>query len=154
MEEKKYIEINLAGKDDELWKSTQAKFMKYLNHILDFELDPVSHATVKENLGNFTHDALDYFKSKLNAPGINNLKVQAEIEESYNRIEYQKQQTRALELDNQKREFDLRMHRIKTVLSLFKALSHKSADGEQLLFIKNLDNFLGTIESMRGDRLD
>lgn len=146
-----YLRIDVGGENDRLWTVLRQKFIRLIEDMLDKEIDPVRHTTFKEEAERFTSALLDYGRSKLQKPGIDNEKKIAEIQELYSQRQKNIAETRKLHAETDAIELANKIRRLKLMLHTAKAIMTGTENNENLLFLKNMDGFLQALNAIETD---
>lgn len=146
---KRIIRIDLVGKDENFFQNLKNKLIKTVNKVLEASIDVNSNQTVKDELRNLASLGLDFAKSKLAKPGIENDKMLAEIEEKISVIEKNKAETRKLNVEARKLEFDQSLRELTFALKMSKALINLKEGEEALAFTKQIEVFLEAVNGLK-----
>jgi len=148
----KYIRIDVAGKDEKLWSRLRSKLIDTIDKLLDTELDTVRGTSIREEAAKFTSALLDYGKSKLLKPGIDNEKTIAEIEELYSKKQMNIAEVRKINAEAESIEISNKIKKLRFVIGAAKAILTGNTSPENLLFIKDIDSFLQVLKELeKGD---
>lgn len=154
-EKRKILRIDLVGKDESLFENLRNKLIQTVNKVLDASIDVNSDQTIKDELKTFTSLGLDFAKSKLSKPRIENDKMLAEIEEKISIIKKNKAETRKLNIESRGMEFDQSLKELTFALKMSKVLLNNDVGEEALVFTKQIDVFLEAVNSLKEvNRLD
>lgn len=146
----KYIAIEIGGSKEHIWKRFRKKLVDNIDKLLDFEIDSEKGSTLREEAKKFTSALLNYGKSKLSAPGINNEKTLAEIEELYSKREKSLAEARKIHAEADLLEFSLRIQKLKTALKLAKVVLPRGK--RHAVFLKDIDLFLDVVRSIEEEK--
>ncbi len=146
---KRILRIDLVGKDENLFQNLRSKLIETVNKVLDASIDVNSNQTVKDELRNLASLGLDFAKSKLAKPGIENDKMLAEIEEKISVIEKNNAETRKLNVEARKLEFDQSLRELTFALRMSKALINLEEGDEAIAFTKQINVFLEAVNSLK-----
>ncbi|MDN5200168.1 hypothetical protein QQ008_02320 [Fulvivirgaceae bacterium BMA10] len=120
--------------------------IQVVKEFLDFTIDHENKSTIKDEARVFTTALLDYAKQKLAKPGIDNQKTLAEIEEIYARRQRELAEARKTNAEAEKIEFETSIRKLKVALGSAKVLLIGKQGGEEILFLKQIDNFLDVLK--------
>jgi hypothetical protein len=136
-----FLRIEVSGEDGELWKKLRSKLVQAITNFLEFEIDPIKHSSIKEEAQKFTSALLDYGKSKLNKPGIDNDKTLAEIEEIYGKVQKTRAEARKINAEASAIELQNVIRKLKIALGAARVLMVGSPEAETVLFLKEIESF-------------
>lgn len=151
MEERKakILRIDLVGDDPNLFENLRRKLIVAINQMLDASIDVNSDNTVKDELRHLSSLGLDFAKSKLAKPGIENDKMLAEIEEKLSLIEKNRAETRRINIDTRTKEFNQSLREITLALKMSKALINVEEGEEAIAVTKQIDVFLEAVKTLK-----
>lgn len=151
MEERKakILRIDLVGDDPNLFENLRRKLIMAINQMLDASIDVNSDNTVKDELRHLSSLGLDFAKSKLAKPGIENDKMLAEIEEKLSLIEKNRAETRRLNIEARTKEFNQSLREITLALKMSKALINVEEGEEAIAVTKQIDVFLEAVKTLK-----
>lgn len=151
---KQFVKIDVAGKDEMSWQHYRYKFMSYINKILDSVIDHENNSTIRDEGKAFTSKVLDYAKQKLDKPRHDNAKTIAEIDLLYSQREKELAETRKINAEADKIEFENKIKKIRFALIGIKAMARFNEDEEIIVFVKEVEVFIesiNAIESSKGE---
>jgi|TARA_R100000501_G_C2620242_1_gene113511 hypothetical protein len=146
---KRILKIDLVGENESLFENLRSKLIKTVNKVLDASIDVNSNQTVKDELRNLASLGLDFAKSKLAKPGIENDKMLAEIEEKISIIEKNNAETRKLHVEARRLEFDQSLRELTFALKMSKAIINVEDGEEAIAFTKQIDIFIEAVNSLK-----
>lgn len=151
MEERKakILRIDLVGDDPNLFENLRRKLIMAINQMLDASIDVNSDNTVKDELRHLSSLGLDFAKSKLAKPGIENDKMLAEIEEKLSLIEKNRAETRRINIEARTKEFNQSLREITLALKMSKALINVEEGEEAIAVAKQIDVFLEAVKTLK-----
>lgn len=132
--------------DEQIWIKLRNKLLDAITKFLDFEIDPVKQSSLREEAQKFTSALLDYGKSQLNKPGIDNQKSLAEIEELYSKAQRNNAETRKINAEAAAIELDNRIKTLQLVLAATKTMIVNQPGQESNHFITDIERFQGLLE--------
>lgn len=138
---KKILEIQVAGKDLDLWKKLKDKLMDKIPILLNNIIDQDQNSMVRDGAKEFFSVFLDPEKRKFS---LDNEKIFLEIENSYkSRAEFRKlnAEASAIELQNN-------IKALKISLGALKVLMIMEQGEEIIIFLKQIDPFLALLERL------
>lgn len=148
--------IDVEGQDKDLWKRFKVGFMKKIEDLMAFEVNPDNKRTLKEEIGTFASKAIEYGKAKLDKAGIENQALLAEIEYKYAQAQREYAEARKIhaearkgEVEAEEAEFLLQLKKSRSLLRGLKALITTDTQGEELVLLSaDMDAFLIMIEAI------
>lgn len=142
------LQINLAGKDSQVWRKIRPKLIAKISSLLDATVDPISGTTLREEGAETVSGLLAALRAKLARPDLENQRVAAEIAASYARTEKDlaeadktREEAAALRADRVARE-------LRTALQFAKAMVIRSKDEDAILFGEEIDAMLLALDSV------
>lgn len=147
----KYLRVDVGGENDHLWAMLRHKLIEAISKLLDSEIDTSRHSTLRQEAEKFTSALLNYGKSKLLKPGIENEKTIAEIEQLYSLKQKNLAEIRKINAESEAIELATRIKKLKFIIDAAKIIMTGSDGKESLLFIKNIDNFLLALAAIEQD---
>jgi len=150
---KKFIQIEIEGKDENLWAKMRSNLMKNIQSILDTTVDYRTNSSLKEEAQKFTSATLDFAKSKLNKAGFENEKIIAEVNQLITQREKEQAEARKTNAEAESIEIENKIKNLKLTLISYKFLLLGEQGEEEMLFLKNIDEFLAVIKVIEGNKL-
>lgn len=152
-DKKEYLEVRVRGKNLAIWKDKRAKLIEKLSlaveELMDKMIDPINKTTSREEAKQIISLGLNHIKSKLAKPGIENEKILAEIQQVYAKIEEISVSNRKNLAEAEAQEFKNFINRLEFSLGSTKILLHQDQDEDSVIFIKQLDDWLELIRSVK-----
>lgn len=145
-EQKEFVKIEIGGKDEHLWQKLRVKFGEVISSILDTIIDDTTNSTLRDEAKKFTSALLDYGKSKLNKPGIDNEKTLAEIDLLYTQKQKTIAETRKIHAEANNIELSNKIKSIKVALTAYKLVLLKETGSQEIVFVKDIDEFINTLK--------
>jgi septal ring factor EnvC (AmiA/AmiB activator) len=118
---------------------------------LDTTIDQTVQPAIREKAQKFTHLAVDYSKVKEERLNIDNDKILAEIEETYSKARLNDAERRIKDAEADAKEFENRLNKLVTALRVVKVVIAGSKGEEEIIFLKQIDEFLHVIATAKGD---
>lgn len=147
-EKKKVLEVQVVGKNRELWGELRDKLMMAVTKTLDTVINHENNTSIRDEAKEFASALIDHAKAKLKRAGLENEKIIAEIDNLYVRREKELAETRKLNAEAKSIEIKNRIKSLKISLGGMKVLMIGQDGEEDLLFIKQIDAFLNVLNSM------
>lgn len=149
----KYIEVSVKGLNPELWKSKRGalieKLSQAVDRLMDKIIDPISGTTIREESEKIISLGLNHIKSSLAKTGIQNEKVLVEIQELYAKIEEITIKNRKHTAEAEAQEFKNFLNNLDFSLGSTKLLLKQEKDGDSILFIKQIDEWIQLIKKVK-----
>lgn len=139
-----YLQFELAGKDKKLYSAKRDQFINaieekvidVINNFLNALIDKKN--TEELPLKKYMAPTSDFGSQSVQIMGFDNAKIMAEVEYLYSQKKKEDATTDAIELETE-------LKRLIASLSLSKIILEGEGSNRSLFFIKNIDNFLMTI---------
>lgn len=151
-EKKKIIKIDLEGLRGDLFTKLRSKLIDAVDKFLDSPFDYETSSTIRDEVKNFTSLGLNYAKSKLKKPSIENHKLISEIELNYTEIEKKKAVARKENAIAETIEFNHSLRKLVISLKMSKALIIGDKNKEAIIFTQQIDAFLNAIEGIAQEK--
>ncbi|NOT51252.1 MAG: hypothetical protein HOP10_08235 [Chitinophagaceae bacterium] len=144
-ENDQFISFHVGGKDEVLWKQLRHKLVQAINTFLDTVIEEETQSTIRQELKEFGTAILDYGKQKLKKAGIENDKILAEIELLFSEREKKNAETEAI-------KFETSLKKLIVAMAGTKVIMRGSAGKEELIFIKQIDDFLAILRDLHNNQ--
>lgn len=145
MNEGKFIEVEVEGKDKKTWQNLKAKLIETINKSLDTVINYDNQSTIRDEAKEFTIALLNHAKAKLNRAGVENDKIIAEIELTYSQRSKELAEARKINAEAQAIEFKNAVNNLRLSLSGMKALLIGENDNTDIVFLNQIDFLLNSI---------
>lgn len=146
-----FIQVNLEGKDKDVWNKLREKFISTIEKSLDIIIDYEKNSTIRDEAKIFATELTKYAKAKLSKAGIENEKLISEIELAYTQKSKELAETRKINAEASAIEFNNALNNLKLSLLSMKVMMIGGTSQKDILFIKQIDFFL---ESLSGSKKD
>lgn len=142
------IKIVVSGDDEDLFKKLRKKLLDKMDSFLDTTVDYKKGTTIKEEAKELISLGLDFSKQKLKKAGIENEKLNAEIDEAYSRREKNKAETRNIDADTREKNFNQSIREFRAYLIFTKAILIGKQGEEAVILTKQIEVFLEAVNEI------
>lgn len=143
-----YVQVQVRGENPSTWRDLRGTLVKTVFDILGGLSDVANSGKLREEAKRISLAALDYAKAKLEKPGLENAKIEAEIREKYAEIEKKHAETRLKSAEADKAEFENTIRKLKVSLGLAQVLIMGEKDDESILFSLQIEQFLRIVKEL------
>lgn len=143
-----YVQVNVRGETPVIWQQLRGTLMISIQQLLAGLGDFAESGKIREEAKNISLAALDYAKAKLEKPGLENAKIEAEIREKYAEIGKKHAETRITAATADKAEFENTVRKLKLSLGAAKVLLIGQEGDEAALFSLQIEEFLRIVKDM------
>lgn len=143
-----YIEVQVVGINKKTWSELKSKLSIAVSKALDTVINYEENTTVREEAKEFASAIIAHAKAKLKKAGVENQKLLAEIDLLYTQNEKERANTRKLNAEANEIEISNMVKSLIISLGGLRALSIGQEEPEDILFIKQIETFLGTLNQM------
>jgi len=145
----KYLQIDVSGKNPDLFKKMREKLLTAVNSFLDTTIHHTDKTSIKQEAQKFKDLALDYGKNKLKKSGLENEKLAAEIEETYSQSQLNLAEARVKNAEADAIEFDNATTKMLFKLKMTKVIMAGSSGEEEMFFVKQIDDFIEVVNAYK-----
>src|SRR5262249_21831890 len=138
----------VTGQDPLLWQGLRSKLVEVINGVLDSVIDHEKETTVREEAKKMTSALLDHAKARLAKAGLENEKIEAEIQRLYTQIENDYAEARKKHAEAEAIELNTALKKLWLSVGLTKAMLIGEAGEENIVFSQQIDAFLGTLKEL------
>jgi hypothetical protein len=150
-EEPKFVRIEIEGLHHEKWYHLRTKFIRAVHKTLDTVIDHENSSTLRDEAKKFTAELLNYGKAKLQRAGLENEELMAQVDLLYSQGEKELAEARKLNAEAEALEIRNSIRRLKLSIGGMKALMIGETGKEEILFLKQMDQFLEILRDFEGD---
>ena len=143
---KKLVQVEVEGKNPELWQRLKSKLMVAIEKLLDTEANSDTGTTYRDELKEYKNLAINFGKEKLKRPSIENEKIVAEIDLLYSQRQKTLAEARKTNAEAASIETSTTIKKLKIMLLTMKMLVNENKD--EILFIKEAENLLEIVSSI------
>jgi hypothetical protein len=147
----KFLHIEFEGINNEKWYHLRTKFIRALHKTLDTVIDHENSSTFRDEAKKFTTELLHYGKSKLQRAGLENEEIMAQVDLLYSQKEKELAEARKLNAEAEALEIGNNIRKLKLSIGGMKALMIGETGEEEILFLRQMDQFLELLRDFDGD---
>jgi hypothetical protein len=140
--EKQYVRVDIRGQDPALWGTLRAKLMVAVEDLLNTVVDSERGTTLQDEARQLTSAALDHVRARLAKAGLENEKIEAEIQRLYAQIQGDLADARKKSAEADAIEFATAMKRLRVVLGGMRAMLIGEEGDEAIIFGRQIDEFI------------
>jgi len=148
---KSFINIQVSGESESLWKQLRHKLILTIDNFLDATIDYENNSSIRDEARKLTSALIDNAKGRLKKPGLENEKLIAEIDNLYLKKEREIAETRKINAQADELEFRNALRRLRLSLGMAKAMMLGEPSEENLLLSQQLDAFIEILNE-EGDK--
>lgn len=147
-EDPKILEVDIEGKNKELWAKVKSKLIKSIDGMLDTVIDFKSNSTIRDEAEEFISELISYGKAKLRKAGLQNEQIIADIEYKFSQRQKEFSEARLNNAQASKIEFEIKIKQMELSLKLTRAMLIGEEGKEEIIFMKRIDGFLEALNSI------
>ena len=148
-----YVQVNVRGLDPTKWQQFRGTLIKTVMDICSGLSDVANSGKLREEARDISLAALDYAKAKLEKPGLENAKIEAEIREKYAEIEKKHAETRKVSAEADKADYENTVRKLKLSLGMAQVLLMGEDGDEAILFSLQIEQFLRIMKELEPARV-
>jgi hypothetical protein len=147
----KFLHIEFEGINNEKWYHLRTKFIRAVHKTLDTVIDHENSSTFRDEAKKFTTELLHYGKAKLQRAGLENEEIMAQVDLLYSQKEKELAEARKLNAEAEALEIRNNIRKLKLSIGGMKALMIGETGEEEILFLRQMDQFLELLRDFDGD---
>jgi hypothetical protein len=143
-----YVQINVRGEDPGTWKRLRGSLVSTIQQMLGSLADVAESGKVREEARKISVAALEYARAKLEKPGLENAKIEAEVLRHYAEREKALAEARVKNAEAEKVELANAVRKLKLSLGAAKVMLIGEDGDEAALFSLQIDEFLRVLKEL------
>jgi hypothetical protein len=140
--EKQYLQVDIRGQDPVVWEKLRSKLMIAVEDLLNTVIDPQRGMTLEDEARQLTSAALEHVRARLAKAGLENEKIEAEVQRLYAQTQGDLAEARKKSAEAEAIEFATATKKLRVVLGGMKAMLIGEEGNEAIVFGRQIDEFL------------
>jgi len=140
-----YIQIEVGGKDENMWKRLRPKLLDAINTFLEAAMDNENEIDLRQEAKKFASALYEYRKDRFNSDDFEKDKIAAEIELMHSKKEMNYAQAQSI-------RFKTTLDKLIIAMAGTKVILIGSRNEEELIFLKQIDEFLFVLKDIQDRR--
>jgi hypothetical protein len=142
------LKLETTGRSATLWAELRPKLMLAITRVLDTVADHERNSTIRDEAKRFTSALLRHAEARLEKPGLENEKIEAEVAEVYAKVETERAQARKVNAEAEAQELSNSIRKLKLLFMCCKVCM-AGDDGEEALMLgTQMQSFLASLEEL------